>query len=459
MIGQTPMWTANGRSDTPQQGAGFDTPMMVDKQPSFMSSAVMPSAMKGQLDTDARVDGMRYRMGIDRHRAGMASPGRMSLIGAMQHSQRNPTAAGVETVDGPDPDGSLADGMPDEMLHLDTAASSDRLLRWMIVSGYPTLDNFIAVLLTVWMPVALHKQFDDDSDTATMMIACYALLGMAGQLIQSNPQCSPVESVNSCYDHLFHTVPVLAYFCALVVAVAGGGGGGSEDYWFVPIMFAAFCETMGIQQKYLMVFYTGRPTYNVHQVAESVADSLRLQVKRSHMFNSLGGVVSFLVSSQVYESYDVGGALLLGLVATLCQLLIAIYIDQRLPWKVKRAKEDDSLIETHVLQKTANDAAPAEAENGQRSVSQPITPARNRDESRASKPLSGSPAAPARTPTVSSLREAAVAADVAGGGAGYIEVGAHAAAADGVGAAGVDTQIRPGMDRKMSNKNFRLSEI
>lgn len=57
-----------------------------------------------------------------------------------------------------------------------------------------------------------------------------------------------------------------------------------------------------------MVFYTGRPTYSVHRVAESVADSLRLQVKRSHMFNSLGGVVSFIVSSQVYESC-VDGAL------------------------------------------------------------------------------------------------------------------------------------------------------
>ena len=58
----------------------------------------------------------------------------------------------------------------------------------VMTGRYPIVDNFVAVLLTVWMPVALNKQFNDNSDTATMVIACYALLGGAGQYIQSNPR-------------------------------------------------------------------------------------------------------------------------------------------------------------------------------------------------------------------------------------------------------------------------------
>ena len=129
------------------------------------------------------------------------------------------------------------------------------------------------------------------------------------------------------------------------------------------------------------------------------------------------------------------GALLLGLVATLCQLLIAIYIDQRLPWKGKRTDTDDNRMEMYEFRKTANNIDPtdvdaaeiveghaATANDGRRSLSQPVTPARQSGESRGSEPLSGTLAALARTPPVTSLGGAAAAADgadVASDEAGY----------------------------------------
>ena len=146
------MWTADRRSDTPGQGATLVAPTaVVNEQHSSTAPAGKLPGTNAHLDTGPRVDMMRHRMGIDGERAGMVSPGRMSLIGAMQHSQRNPTIAGVGMTDGLELDGICVDSMPDEMPQLNDAMSSDRLLRWMIVSGYPTLDNFIAVLLTVWM--------------------------------------------------------------------------------------------------------------------------------------------------------------------------------------------------------------------------------------------------------------------------------------------------------------------
>lgn len=206
------------------------------------SSAMSQSSNDSDLMNAARIGVMKARLGVDHP----VSPDRRSLITQMQQSRRvhglfDEAYSQDESKDSFSTDGKLP--------NLVKPASTDTLLRWLIVALYPITDNFMAVMLTVWMPVALHEQFNDNnSETATLVIACYALLGLLGQFIQSHPRWSPVTKVNSYYDHTFHAIPFLAYLLALFVYWFGVDGK-SADYWFIPVQLAAFCETMGIQQK------------------------------------------------------------------------------------------------------------------------------------------------------------------------------------------------------------------
>ena len=86
-----------------------------------------------------------------------------------------------------------------------------------------------------------------DKLTSTCAIGSYQCLLAVNQFAQSGLNLP---------DAVYHITPSMAYLAAALMYTCAPGSAG-EVYWFIPMLFGAFGETVPIQQKYMMVYYTG----------------------------------------------------------------------------------------------------------------------------------------------------------------------------------------------------------
>ena len=90
-------------------------------------------------------------------------------------------------------------------------------------------------------------------------------------------------------------------------------------YWFIPFTIFGICETLPLQQFYLMKMFGAN--------VDEDNMNLRRAVKATHTSTAIGSMAAFIAASQVYQKFGIPGVSYLGLAIQAAKLLTFSLID------------------------------------------------------------------------------------------------------------------------------------
>ena len=200
-----------------------------------------------------------------------------------------------------------------------TTSCLDDFSYFLIVWLFPFWDAVISRLPFSFLMICLVYDLDKSIITAGIILFGYQIGRAIAQQIQ-------VKRCDTTVNYILNIVALLAYLVFVIYTEVSDG-----ILWFIPILFTGAAETLPIQQLYLVGL--------IGEVGENDM-ALRNAVKTSHTFTGIGSMVAFLIGSQIYVEFNIGGIAYLGLVVMLLKITNNLIIDYLHNKKERRIRKD-----------------------------------------------------------------------------------------------------------------------